>query len=284
MSETGSGSGTGSGSATLSPWRGAVVAEVDVSGAGSPGIFCADLCYYHASCQGMAFSAKSCLLLSGETPLFCDPEASSCNVVSPADESLSPLTINGNEIFVVPLEGVSLEHTYQELYWWDKNGMYCSKNSEECAGAREYFDCLQNRSCTTQSDYAEHREQCRTMACSPAQCGFNEDDCDSMVADCASIFIGCIRGNFEAEVADQPCKCTKSYMSCINRAKCLDNPVGKFLGSSLDDLALADGCSAEDLGNCRRRLSLPYSLFQRSVLLQMFCCARQVGANVRLTV
>ena len=263
---TGTGSGAGSGAAALPPWRGTVLAEVDVSGSMSAGTLCAPLCYAHASCQGIAFSEVSCLLLSGEAPLFCDPRVSSCDVESPADNSLSPLTIAGNQIFVVPLQGVSLEHTYKELYWWDKNGMYCLANSQECAGAREYFDCLQNKSCTTHSDYADHREQCRTMSCSPAQCGFSEDDCDSMVADCASIFIGCMLNANDKTwntFTKAPCQCTKNYMSCIDRAKCLDNPVGQLLGTSMEELALVDGCSAGDLGNCFRRFTV--------FLFQMFC-------------
>lgn len=217
---------------------------------------CALKCNHFPGCQGIAFSSSpsSCLLLSGEDMRFLEtPETDDVFASSKPSDTAMKITTATNKIWVVPevTLGAGLSNLkYGDIFWFDKDFIYCYNNSNECAGAREYFECLQVESCTTQKDFEAHRNLCHTMSCSPAQCGFNEAACDSMVMTCANNFIACIGvGTVGPDKASsQACACTKAYMGCLERAECLDDPLGKHLSASMDDLAWADGCTSEDLG------------------------------------
>lgn len=218
---------------------------------------CAEECDKVPDCQGMAISASpaSCLLFGGEALHFCDSTAADCGgaAIDPADENSMSIDVNDNPMTIDTVKMLPAKLAagmkYDEMYWWDKEGLYCTTQSDECAAAREYFDCLQAESCTAESDYDAHRDLCQIHACSPAQCGFDETDCASMVAVCADHFMGCLRDSFNTSTPDtEPCSCTKHYMNCLQRAECLADPTGKLLGSSMEEFAFADGCTADDLG------------------------------------
>jgi hypothetical protein len=191
-------------------------------------------------------------------------------------------TATNNKIWLVPEVKLQLAAglsnlQYSDILWVDRNLVYCYNNSNECAGAREYFECLQEESCTTQQDFEAHRDLCHAMSCSAAQCGFNEAACDSMVTTCANNFIACIdvgTTGGPGKASSQACACTKAYMGCLKRADCLDDPLGKHLSASMDDLAWADGCTSEDLGKSLPifTCSLFSSLEHLIHLLVVFLC------------
>ncbi|EKX42758.1 hypothetical protein GUITHDRAFT_140920 [Guillardia theta CCMP2712] len=129
------------------------------------------------------------------------------------------------------------------LYILDIDRMYCAPNSNTCAGAREYYQCMQSWGCANSAaDLSAHREVCRSSGCTAVQCGLSTVDCNTTAIVCAQTFSTCM---LESQGS---CTCTKSFLQCMTDANCNVKVASSASGYTAESMCVLEGCTAEECG------------------------------------
>ena len=119
------------------------------------------------------------------------------------------------------------------LYILDIDHMYCAPNSNTCAGAREYYQCMQSWGCANSAgDLSAHREVCRSSGCTAVQCGLSTVDCNTTAIVCAQTFSTCM---IESQGS---CTCTKSFLQCMTDANCNIKVASSASGYSAESMCV----------------------------------------------